>query len=105
MRVRDRRILLVTAGALAALSTAACSGSGGSGGSDKAKDTIAVSATDTACDVKPDTRQTGDLSQSGPVADQLVSDIGDLATRAKDLELQPLNLANGALGLLDEIAT
>jgi iron uptake system component EfeO len=49
--------------------------------------------------------QTGDISGSGPVADQLVSDIDDLATRAKDLELQPLDLANGALGLLDEIAT
>ena len=49
--------------------------------------------------------QTGDVSQSGPVADQLVSDIADLATRAQDLELQPLDLANGALGLLDEIAT
>jgi iron uptake system component EfeO len=31
--------------------------------------------------------QTGDVSQSGPVADQLVSDIADLATRALDLEL------------------
>jgi iron uptake system component EfeO len=49
--------------------------------------------------------QTGDVSRSGPVADQLVSDIADLATRAQDLELQPLDLANGALGLLDEIAT
>jgi iron uptake system component EfeO len=49
--------------------------------------------------------QTGDVSQSGPVADQLVSDVADLATRAEDLELQPLDLANGARGLLDEIAT
>ncbi|NYJ05491.1 iron uptake system protein EfeO [Petropleomorpha daqingensis] len=278
MRVRDRRILLLTAGTVAALSTAACSSSGGSGGSQKAQDTIAVSATDTTCDVKADTLkagtheftitnngskvtefyvyaegdrimgeveniapgvarrllvelpagdyqaackpgmvgdgirhdltvtgrstqlsddeelsaavdsyaqyvqtqvsalqekaqefadaikagdipkaqalypvarsyyeriepvaesfgdldpkidarendvepgdtwtgfhvlerdlwQTGDVSQSGPVADQLVSDIDDLATRAEDLELQPLDLANGALGLLDEIAT
>jgi iron uptake system component EfeO len=278
MRVRDRRILLLAAGTVAALSTAACSGSGGSGGSDKAQDTIAVSATDTTCDVKTDTLkagthsfritnngskvtefyvyaegdrilgeveniapgvardllvelpagdyqaackpgmvgdgirhdltvtgssaqlsddeelsgavgsyaeyvqrqvgalqektqefvdavkagdipkarslypvarsyyeriepvaekfgdldpkidarendvepgdtwtgfhvlerdlwQNGDISQSGPVADQLLSDIDDLATRAKDLQLKPLDLANGALGLLDEIAT
>jgi iron uptake system component EfeO len=49
--------------------------------------------------------QTGDLSQSGPVADQLMSDLDDLATRVQDLDLQPLDLANGALALLDEIAT
>ena len=59
MRVRDRRILLLAAGTVAALSTAACNGSGGSGGSDKAQDTIAVSATDTACDVKTDTLKAG----------------------------------------------
>jgi iron uptake system component EfeO len=47
----------------------------------------------------------GDLSQSGPVADQLLTDVGDLATRVQTLELQPLDLANGALGLLDEIAS
>jgi iron uptake system component EfeO len=278
MRVRDRRILLLSAGSVAALSTAACSGSGGSGGSGKAADSIAVTATDTSCDVKTDTLQAGthsfrvtntgskvtefyvyaegdrimgeveniapgvardllvelpagdyqaackpgmvgdgirhdlkvtgtsaqlsddeelsaavdgyatyvqtqisalqektqefvdaikagdiptaqslypvarsyyeriepvaesfgdldpkidarendvepgdtwtgfhvlerdlwqngDVSQDGPVADQLMSDVNDLATRAKDLELQPLDLANGALGLLDEIAT
>jgi iron uptake system component EfeO len=278
MRVRDRRILLLTAGTVAALSTAACSGSGGSGGSGKAADSIAVTATDTSCDVKTDTLQAGthsfrvtntgskvtefyvyaqgdrimgeveniapgvardllvelpagdyqaackpgmvgdgirhdlkvtgtsaqlsddeelsaavdgyatyvqtqisalqektqefvdaikagdiptaqslypvarsyyeriepvaesfgdldpkidarendvepgdtwtgfhvlerdlwqngDVSQDGPVADQLMSDVNDLATRAEDLELQPLDLANGALGLLDEIAT
>src|SRR3954451_6305576 len=278
MRVRDRRILLVTAGTVAALSTAACNGSGSSGSPDKAQDTIAVSATDTTCDVKTDTLkagthsfritnngskvtefyvyaegdrilgeveniapgvardllvelpagdyqaackpgmvgdgirhdltvtgasaqlsddeelsaavdsyatyvqtqvgtlqektqefadaikagdiaaaqalypvdrsyferiepvaesfgdldpkidarendvepgdtwtgfhvlerdlwQTGDVSQSGPVADQPVTDIADLATRSQERELQPLDLANGALGLLDEIAT
>jgi len=47
----------------------------------------------------------GDLSQSGPVADQLTTDVDDLATRVQTLELQPLDLANGALGLLDEIAS
>jgi iron uptake system component EfeO len=49
--------------------------------------------------------QTGDVSQSGPVADQLVTDVDDLAARVANLDLQPLDLANGALGLLDEIAT
>ncbi len=48
---------------------------------------------------------TGDLSQSGPVADQLVADVGDLVTRVQDIQLQPLDLANGALELLDEIAS
>jgi iron uptake system component EfeO len=49
--------------------------------------------------------QTGDLSASGPVADQLRTDVDDLAGRVQQLEVQPLDLANGALGLLDEIAT
>ncbi|SSC23705.1 iron uptake system component EfeO [Klenkia terrae] len=49
--------------------------------------------------------QTGDLSASGPVADQLMTDVDDLVTRVQTLELQPLDLANGALGLLDEIAS
>jgi iron uptake system component EfeO len=42
---------------------------------------------------------------SGTIADQLQSDIEDLATRAKDVELTPLQLANGAKELLDEVAT
>jgi iron uptake system component EfeO len=49
--------------------------------------------------------QNGDVSQSGPVADQLMADVNDLAARVQELDLQPLDLANGALGLLDEIAT
>lgn len=58
MSVRDRRLPLLTAGLLAALTTAACggagsgSGSGGaSGGGGEAADTVAVAATDDACDV------------------------------------------------------
>jgi iron uptake system component EfeO len=47
----------------------------------------------------------GDLATAGPVADQLNTDVADLATRVKKLDLTPLDLANGALGLLDEIAT
>ncbi|SDG87176.1 iron uptake system protein EfeO [Klenkia brasiliensis] len=48
---------------------------------------------------------TGDLSQAGPVADQLVADVGDLVTQVQGIKLQPLDLANGALELLDEIAS
>ncbi|MGY1716715.1 iron uptake system protein EfeO [Geodermatophilus sp. SYSU D01106] len=57
MSVRDRRLPLLTAGLLAALTTAACggagsgSGSGGASGGGEAADTVAVAATDDACDV------------------------------------------------------
>jgi len=47
----------------------------------------------------------GDLAAAGPVADELVTDVGELAAKTEDLRLTPLDLANGALGLLDEIAT
>jgi iron uptake system component EfeO len=47
----------------------------------------------------------GDLAAAGPVADRLQADVADLAARAKELDLAPLDLANGALGLLDEIAS
>jgi iron uptake system component EfeO len=46
----------------------------------------------------------GDLAAAGPVAEQLKADVGDLAARVQTLDLKPLDLANGALGLLDEIA-
>jgi iron uptake system component EfeO len=42
---------------------------------------------------------------SSAIADQLQSDIEDLASRAKTVELTPLQLANGAKELLDEVAT
>jgi len=42
---------------------------------------------------------------SGAVADQLLADINDLANRAKNVELTPVQLANGAKELLDEVAT
>jgi iron uptake system component EfeO len=54
MSVRDRRLPLLTAGLLAALTTAACSnadtGSGGASGG-QAADTVPVAASDDACDV------------------------------------------------------
>jgi iron uptake system component EfeO len=42
---------------------------------------------------------------SNAIADQLMADIEDLASRAKTVELTPLQLANGAKELLDEVAT
>jgi iron uptake system component EfeO len=47
----------------------------------------------------------GDLAAAGPVADQLDADVADLAAKVHDLDLTPLDLANGALGLLDETAS
>ncbi|MGY1777460.1 iron uptake system protein EfeO [Geodermatophilus sp. SYSU D00804] len=53
--MRDRRLPLLTAGLLAALTTAACSsadgGSGAASAGGQAADTVAVAATDDACDV------------------------------------------------------
>jgi iron uptake system component EfeO len=42
---------------------------------------------------------------SSSIADRLQADITDLVTRAKTVELTPLQLANGAKELLDEVAT
>jgi iron uptake system component EfeO len=44
-------------------------------------------------------------ADSGAIADQLQSDVQELVDRTKTLELTPLDLANGAKGLLDEVAT
>ncbi|NUQ90840.1 MAG: peptidase M75, partial [Glycomyces artemisiae] len=48
---------------------------------------------------------TGDVSASAPVADQLMTDVQEVVERAASEELSPLQLANGAKELLDEIAT
>src|SRR5262249_17845132 len=42
---------------------------------------------------------------SGGIADQLLADVQDLQNRAKTVELTPVQLANGAKELLDEVAT
>lgn len=42
---------------------------------------------------------------SAQIADKLVADVNELVTRTKTLELAPLDLANGAKELLDEVAT
>jgi iron uptake system component EfeO len=49
--------------------------------------------------------ETGDVSDMGPYADQLLTNVQQIATQANDVTLDPLQLANGAKGLLDEIAT
>jgi iron uptake system component EfeO len=49
--------------------------------------------------------ETGDVSDMGPYADQLLTNVQQIATQANDVTLNPLQLANGAKGLLDEIAT
>ncbi|MBN9101848.1 MAG: peptidase M75 family protein [Pseudonocardia sp.] len=48
---------------------------------------------------------TGLQPDSGAMADQLVADMKDLQNRVKTLELTPVQLANGAKELLDEVAT
>jgi iron uptake system component EfeO len=49
--------------------------------------------------------QTGDVSDMGSYADQLLTNVQEIATRSNDVQLNALQLANGAKGLLDEIAT
>ncbi len=48
---------------------------------------------------------TGLQPDSGAIADQLMVDLKDLQTRVGPLELTPVQLANGAKELLDEVAT
>jgi iron uptake system component EfeO len=47
----------------------------------------------------------GDISESGPIADQLLADVKELVTKAQAEKLSPLQLANGAKELLDEVAS
>jgi iron uptake system component EfeO len=49
--------------------------------------------------------ETGDVSDMGPYADQLQSDVEEIVALADDTTLEPLQLANGAKALLDEVAT
>ncbi|ROS42033.1 iron uptake system component EfeO [Amycolatopsis thermoflava] len=48
---------------------------------------------------------TGLQADSAQVADKLVADVTTLVTQAKAIQLTPLDLANGAKELLDEVAT
>jgi iron uptake system component EfeO len=46
----------------------------------------------------------GDVSKDGAIADQLLTDVKEVVTKAKEEKLAPLQLANGAKELLDEVA-
>ncbi len=48
---------------------------------------------------------TGPQPDTNMMADRLLADIRDLQTRARDVKLTPVQLANGAKELLDEVAT
>ncbi len=48
---------------------------------------------------------TGLQPDSAQIADKLVTDVNDLVGKTKTLQLTPLDLANGAKELLDEVAT
>lgn len=49
--------------------------------------------------------KTGLREDSATIADQLLEDVRTLVSRAKEVELDELQLANGSKALLDEIAT
>jgi iron uptake system component EfeO len=49
--------------------------------------------------------ETGDVSDMGPYADRLQSDVAEIVALANETTLDPLQLANGAKALLDEVAT
>jgi iron uptake system component EfeO len=46
-----------------------------------------------------------DVSKDGPIADQLLADVKEIVAKAQAEKLSPLQLANGAKALLDEVAT
>jgi iron uptake system component EfeO len=46
-----------------------------------------------------------DVSKDGPIADKLLTDVKEIVQRANAEKLSPLQLANGAKELLDEVAT
>ena len=45
------------------------------------------------------------MSKDGAIADQLLADVKDLVAKTKTEKIAPLQLANGAKELLDEVAT
>jgi iron uptake system component EfeO len=55
--------------------------------------------------IERDLWQKKDLSRSGPMADQLLVDVRDIVAKAQAERLSPIQLANGAKELLDEVAT
>ncbi|GAA3012383.1 iron uptake system protein EfeO [Streptosporangium longisporum] len=55
--------------------------------------------------IEKDLWVSGDISKDGPVADKLMADITTIVEKANAAELSPVLLANGAKGLLDEVAS
>ncbi|SCF35654.1 iron uptake system component EfeO [Micromonospora viridifaciens] len=55
--------------------------------------------------IEKDLWTTGDISKDGPIADQLLIDVQAIVARANAEKLTPLQLANGAKALLDEVAS
>jgi iron uptake system component EfeO len=49
--------------------------------------------------------EAGDVSDMGPYADQLLTNVQEIVARSNEVALEPLQLAGGAKALLDEIAT
>jgi iron uptake system component EfeO len=48
---------------------------------------------------------TPDVSRDGPIADQLLTDVKEIVRKANGEKLSASQLANGAKGLLDDVAT
>ncbi|MEV4724518.1 iron uptake system protein EfeO [Micromonospora humida] len=55
--------------------------------------------------IEKDLWTTGDISKDGPIADRLLADVKEIVSRANAEKLTPLQLANGAKALLDEVAS
>jgi len=55
--------------------------------------------------IEKDLWVTGDVSKDGALADQLMADVREVVTKANSEKLSPLQLANGAKELLDEVAS
>jgi iron uptake system component EfeO len=55
--------------------------------------------------IEKDLWVTKDISKSGPTADKLLADVKTIVEKSDSVQLSPLNLANGAKELLDEVAT
>ena len=55
--------------------------------------------------IEKDLWGSGDVSKDGPIADQLLADVKEIVAKANAEKLSPLQLANGAKALLDEVAT
>lgn len=55
--------------------------------------------------IEKDLWESGDISKDGPIADRLLVDVKEIVARANAEKLSPLQLANGAKELLDEVAS